>query len=91
MDSMKVKGHDNLIRDPKTNAIVNTNMSEYEEYLSRRDSKNKENQKIQNLERDLDSIKGDIEEIKFLLRNITNGSKWYRTFKLVQKFWICKI
>jgi predicted transcriptional regulator len=75
MDSMKVKGHDNLIRDPKTNAIVNTNMSEYEEYLSRRDSKNKENQKIQNLERDLDSIKGDIEEIKFLLRNITNGSK----------------
>ena len=72
---MKVKGHDNLIRDPKTNAIVNTNMSEYEEYLSRRDSKNKENQKIQNLERDLDSIKGDIEEIKFLLRNITNGSK----------------
>jgi hypothetical protein len=35
------------------------------------------------LERDLDSIKGDIEEIKFLLRNITNGSKWHRTFKLV--------
>ena len=75
MDNIKVKGYDSLIRDPKTNAIVNTNMSEYEEYLSKRDSKNKENQKIQNLERDLDNIKGDIEEIKFLLRSMANGSK----------------
>jgi hypothetical protein len=50
-------------------------MSEYNEYLSRRDSKLKENQKIQNLERDLDSIRDDLDEIKFLLRNLTNGSK----------------
>jgi hypothetical protein len=75
MDFIKVKGHDHLIRDPKTNSIINTNMSEYKEYLSRRDSKLEENQKIQNLERDLDSIRGDLDEIKFLLRNLTNGSK----------------
>jgi hypothetical protein len=75
MDYVKVKGHDYLIRDPKTNSIINTNMSEYNEYLSRRDSKLKENQKIQNLERDLDSIRDDLDEIKFLLRNLTNGSK----------------
>ena len=56
MDFIKVKGHDHLIRDPKTNSIINTNMSEYQEYLSRRDSKLEENQKIQNLERDLDSM-----------------------------------
>jgi hypothetical protein len=75
MDYVKVKGHDYLIRDPKTNSIINTNMSEYNEYLSRRDSKLKENQKIQNLERDLDSIRDDLDEIKFLLRSLTNGSK----------------
>jgi hypothetical protein len=75
MDFIKVKGHDHLIRDPKTNSIINTNMSEYKEYLSRRDSKLEENQKIQNLERDLDSIRDDLDEIKFLLRSLTNGSK----------------
>ena len=74
MDFIKVKGHDHLIRDPMTNSIVNTNMSEYEEYLSRRDSKMKENQKIQNLEKDLDSIRDDLNEIKNLLRNLANGS-----------------
>ena len=74
MDFIKVKGHDHLIRDPKTNSIINTNMSEYQEYLSRRDSKLEENQKIQNLERDLDSIRDDLDEIKFLLRNLSNGS-----------------
>jgi uncharacterized coiled-coil DUF342 family protein len=49
-------------------------MSEYKEYLSRRDSKSEENQKIQNLERDLDDIKDDLNEIKNLLRNLSNGS-----------------
>ena len=75
MDFIKVKGHNHLIRDPETNSIINTNMSEYNEYLSRRDSKLEENQKIQNLEKDLDSIRDDLDEIKFLLRNLTNGSK----------------
>jgi hypothetical protein len=75
MNYVKVKGHDHLIRDPKTNSIINTNMSEYNEYLSKRDSKLKENQKIQNLERDLESIKDDLDEIKFLLRNLSDGSK----------------
>jgi hypothetical protein len=74
MDFIKVKGHDHLFRDPKTNSIINKNMSEYKEYLSRRDSKLEENQKIQNLEKDLDSIRDDLDEIKFLLRNLTNGS-----------------
>jgi predicted transcriptional regulator len=74
MTYIRVKGHDHLIRDPKTNSIINTNMSEYKEYLSRRDSKSEENQKIQNLERDLDNIKDDLNEIKNLLRNLSNGS-----------------
>jgi hypothetical protein len=50
-------------------------MSEYKEYLSMSDSKMEENQKIQNLERDLDNIKDDLDEIKNLLRNLANGSK----------------
>ena len=74
MDYIKVKGHDHLIRDPKTNAIINTNMSEYNEYLSRRDSKLKDNQKVQNLESDVANMKEDLDEIKFLLKRLINES-----------------
>jgi hypothetical protein len=50
-------------------------MSEYNEYISRKESKIKESEKIQNLEKDLNNIKCDLDEIKCLLRNLANGSK----------------
>ena len=74
MNYIKVKGHDHLIRDPKTNSIININVSEYNEYISRRDSKLKESQKIQNLESDVTNMKEDLDEIKFLLRRLINES-----------------
>ena len=74
MDYIKVKGHYHLIRDTKTNSIINTNVSEYNEYISRRDSKLKESQKIQNLESDVANMKEDLDEIKFLLRRLINES-----------------
>ena len=80
MEYIKVKGHDHLIRDPKTNSIINTNMSEYNEYISRRDSKLKENEKVNNLESDIANMKDDLNEIKNLLRSLLNESWWYRTF-----------
>ena len=74
MKYIKVKGHDHLIRDPKTNSIINTNMSEYNEYISRRDFKLKENEKVNNLESDITNMKEDLDEIKLLLRRLINES-----------------
>jgi predicted transcriptional regulator len=74
MDYLRVDGHANLLRDSKTNSIINDNMSEYKEYLSRKNIKNVENQKIQNIEGDIVSMKDDINEIKNLLRGLVNGS-----------------
>ena len=74
MDSVKVSGHDNLVRDPKTNSILNINMSEYNEYISRRDSKLKESEKVNNLESDINNMKEDLDEIKLLLRRLINES-----------------
>jgi hypothetical protein len=74
MNYIKVEGHDHLLRDPKTNSIINTNMSEYNEYISRKDSKLKESQKVQNLESDVANMKEDLDEIKFLLRRLINES-----------------
>jgi len=83
MDYLKVEGHSSLLRDPKTNSIVNNNVKEYNEYVARRKSKDEENQKIQNLEDDLSILKDDIGEIKSLLREMLNGSRkdWTWKFK----------
>ena len=70
MEEVKVKGHSDLIRDPVTNAIINTNKSKYEEYISRRELKKNETKKVQDLEDELSCIKDDLNEIKSLLKEI---------------------
>ena len=70
MEEVKVKGHADLVRDPVTNAIINTNKSKYEEYISRRELKKNETQKVQDLEDELSCIKDDLNEIKSLLKEI---------------------
>lgn len=75
MDYLKVEGHDGLFRDPKTNSIINTNMAEYQEYVSRKKSKTEESRKIQSIESDVANIKSDLDEIKSLLRSLVNEPK----------------
>ena len=70
---MKVEGHESLIRDENTNAILNTNLSEYDQYLSIRSKRKKGTDRIDNMENDLKSLKDDINEIKNLLRALSNG------------------
>ena len=70
MEDVRVKGHSDLVRDHVTNAINNTNKSKYEEYISRRDIKKNETQKVQDLEDELSCIKDDLNEIKSLLKEI---------------------
>lgn len=76
MEFIKVEGHDSLIRDPRTNSIVNTNMAEYQEYVSRKKMKDEEQQKIQKLENNVASIKNDLDEIKTLLMRLSNEPRW---------------
>jgi hypothetical protein len=75
MRHLKVEGHSDLYRDPKTNSIINKNSSQYGEYMSRKTVKEEENQKLQNLEADVANMQTDLTEIKTLLRGLTNGSK----------------
>jgi hypothetical protein len=70
MEYAKVEGHSYLIRDSKTNSIINTNMVEYQEYLNRRNVKASENQKVQTIEEEVYNIKNDISEIKSLLKEL---------------------
>ena len=69
-----MKGNKDLARDPETNAIVNVNSLEYTQYLSRRDVKSEKNQKVQTMEEDLANVKGELNEIKSLLKELLHGS-----------------
>ena len=70
----KLEGHSDLARDPKTNSIVNVNSTDYEQYISRRSIKNDEVQKSENVEQELANLKGEINEIKSLLKELVNGN-----------------
>lgn len=70
MDYLKVEGYSHLYRDPKNNSIINKNMTEYQEYVSRKNLKSEEFQKIQTLEKDMNNIKSDLNEIKEILRKL---------------------
>ena len=70
MNLIPVEGENNLFRDINTSAIVNTNQSEYQAYLTKKKIQEKEKDRINGLEDDLNSIKSDIEEIKILLKNL---------------------
>tara|TARA_R100000742_G_C4269294_1_gene87777 strand:- start:970 stop:1200 length:231 start_codon:yes stop_codon:yes gene_type:complete len=70
---VKVKDHSNLVRDPSTNCIINTSHSEYDQYLARRKQKRGEHERVDSMEQDLSDLKGEINEIKSLLKELVNG------------------
>ena len=70
-----VEGHSNLLRDPDNDSIVNIDSLGYQRYIARRDAKNKKNQKVQNIEEEVASMKNDINEIKHLLKELLNEPK----------------
>jgi len=65
-----VKGHPNLYRDEQSGAIINCDNNSYIQYKN--SLQNRELQK-----NELDAMKKDIDEIKSLLKELVNGSKWY--------------
>ena len=74
MEFIKVKDNEHLIKNTKSNFIVNTNKSEYGEYIARRKLKQSEKQKVENIERDISTLRNEITEIKDMLRSLVNGN-----------------
>ena len=74
MSYIKVKNNNHLYRDTESNCIINTNKSEYEQYLERNQQKQSEVNKVDNLERDISTLRNEITEIKDMLRSLVNGN-----------------
>ena len=74
MSYIKVKNNNHLVRDTESNCIINTNKSEYQQYLARKQQKQSEVNKVDNLERDVSTLRNEITEIKDMLRSLVNGN-----------------
>jgi archaellum component FlaC len=70
----RVEGHSNLIRDLNSNAIINTDNTELIQYNKMKQNRENQSKRISNIESELSELKSSIDEIKQLLRDISNGS-----------------
>ena len=73
MESYDIEGHKDLARDPYTGTIVNVNSLDYQHYVASRNAKNLKNERVESMEEDLANLKGEIGEIKSLLKELVNG------------------
>jgi len=71
---LNVEGHNNLVRDVVTNGIINTDKNGYRSYVELRKAKNKNLNRIDKIESDLNSLKNDINDIKILLLNLSKSN-----------------
>tara|TARA_A200000159_G_scaffold102829_1_gene95581 strand:+ start:9164 stop:9367 length:204 start_codon:yes stop_codon:yes gene_type:complete len=67
MNKIKVEGHSNLYRDPNTGAVVNSNNSDYENYMKAKANR-------EGMVSEINTLKQELDEIKQLLKKFTNGN-----------------
>jgi len=67
---LKVEGHTSLVRDIGSNAIVNTNVSEYQMYMKRVKSREQQGDKLRSVCKEINTLKTELREIKNLLKEI---------------------
>ena len=73
MDTAKVEGHAHLVRDLKSQAIVNTDSDAYARYMARKRKQKAQNDEIRSVIRDVNELKIEMREIKDLLIGMANG------------------
>ena len=62
--TLKVEGHTHLVRDVNSNAIINTNTSDYQLYMKRVKVREKEADKLRNACKEINNLKSELREIK---------------------------
>lgn len=67
---LKVSGHDALVRDGKSRAIVNTSKEEFNNYIIARNRALEQKALIEDQQKELKSLKQEVSEIKSLLKQL---------------------
>ena len=66
----KVKGHTHLVRDLKSQAIINTDSDAYARYMARKTKQQKKDDEMRKVVREVNEIKTEMFEIKDLLKKV---------------------
>ena len=69
-----VEGNPNLVRDPITKAVINTNMNGYLEYINSSKKLKERNQKLDAVADEVTHLKNEISEIKQMLISVLSSS-----------------
>ena len=73
VDTAKVQGHTHLVRDLKSQAIINTDSDAYARYMARKTKQKAKDDEVRQVIRDVNELKNEMREIKNLLVEIKNG------------------
>ena len=73
MKIAKVEGHAHLVRDLKTQAIVNTDSDAYARYMARKAKQAEKEDELRGVVREINTLKAEMFEIKNLLKEKLNG------------------
>jgi hypothetical protein len=67
---IKVQDHEHLRRDPETNAIVDINASGFENYLKIKNSRQQQQDRLDQLETKINNFESNLTDIKSLLQQL---------------------
>ena len=70
MSRINIQGRDDLVRDARNGAVLNTNLDDLTAYKSKMKHEELTEKRIDNLAEETHQIKSDLEEIKGLLVNL---------------------
>ena len=71
---LKVEGHDNLVRESRSHAIINADASGYSVYMQRVRAREQQGDQIRNAVKEINNLKAELREIKGLIKELVNGS-----------------
>jgi len=72
-DTVKVQGHQHLVRDLKSQAIINTDSDAYARYMARKRKQQTKDDEFRDVIRDVNELKNEMREIKNLIIGMANG------------------
>ena len=72
-DTVKVKGHPHLVRDLKSQAIINTDSDAYARYMARKRKQQVKDDEVRQVIRDVNELKCEMREIKNLIIGLKDG------------------
>ena len=72
-DTAKVEGHTHLVRDLKSQAIINTDSDAYARYMARKRVQKHKNDELREVIRDVNELKIEMKAIKEQLIELSNG------------------